>query len=248
MSGVLLELGRYREGEKGLRQIILHPREPRTGWQATFNLAIALRRQGALERASSMARRALDAAKRLRSRTLVARSLNLLGNLGLVNSRFDEALEHYRQSLALYAACRGDHRYPVSVIHDNLGYCLLLKQRFLEGLHEIDRALVLAQEIGQPRVEAESHQDRCYGLLRLRRLAEAERSGQRALELAERHHYRDLRVNCYYLLGEIHHLGGDAARRDTYFLKLQELYPHLPFLRDFLCAFDLSGIINLKNF
>lgn len=247
VSSALIELGRYREAEIGLREIILHARDRRAVWQATFNLSIALRRQGSVDRACQFARRALDAARRLRSRRCLARSLNLLGNLHLIESRFDDALECYRSALELYENCSGDWRYPITVIRDNIGYCLLLKGRFEEGLKDIEAALALAREVGRPQTEAECLQDRCYGLLRLRRLEEAEESGRRALELAERHGYREILVNCYYLLGEIRHLLEDAGGRDEYFLKLQALYPHLPFLRDFLCAFDVSGIINLKS-
>ena len=247
VSGALIELGRYQEAEKGLREIILRSRDPRAVWQATFNLAISLRRQGALERACRFAQRALEAARKLKQGRFLARSLNLLGNLHLVESRFEQALVCYRKALKLYAGCSGDWRYSVSVIRDNVGYCLLLMGRHDEGLREIGEALAMAREISQPRVEAECLQDRCYGLLKLRRLEEADESGRAALALAEPHQYRDLMVNCYYLMGEIQHLRGDEAGRDQYFMKLQGLYPHLPFLRDFLCAFDVSGIINLKT-
>lgn len=247
VSGALIDLERYHEAEAGLRELLLRSRDRRAVWQATFNLAIALRRQGATERATRFARRAIEAARRLRIRNAMARSFNLMGNLHLIESRFDEALDCYREALRLYTSCRGDWRYPISIIRDNIGYCLLLRQRLEEGLAEIDAALSLAREVGHPRVEADCLQDRCYGLLRLGSIPEAEDSGQRALELAERHAYRDLIVNCCYLLGELRHRQGDAAGRDTYFLKLQSLYPHLPFLRDFLCAFDVSGVINLKN-
>jgi tetratricopeptide (TPR) repeat protein len=247
VSGALIELGRYKEAEKGLREIVLRSRDPRAIWQATFNLAITLRRQGALERSCHFARRAIEAARNLRVGRFMARSLNLLGNLHLIESRFDQSLACYRRALRLYAGCPGDWRYSVSVIRDNVGYCLLLMSRYAEGLREIEAALRSARDIAQPRVEAECLQDRCYGLLRLRRLEEAQESGGGALALAERHQYRDLMVNCYYLMGEIQHLRGDEAARDRYFMKLQGMYPHLPFLRDFLCAFDVSGIINLKS-
>jgi tetratricopeptide (TPR) repeat protein len=247
VSGALIELERYREAEAGLREILLRSRDGKAVWQATFNLAIALRRQGATERASRFAQRAIDSARRLRACGPIARSLNLMGNLHLVESRFDAALECYRKALRLYGSCRGDWRYPISIIRDNVGYCMLLLQRVEEGLAEIDAALELAREVGHPRVEAECLQDRCYGLLRQGSLEEAEKSGQVALEMAERHSYRDLVVNCCYLMGELRHRQGDAAGRDGYFLKLQSLYPHLPFLRDFLCAFDVSSVINLKN-
>ncbi|MEE9230297.1 MAG: tetratricopeptide repeat protein [Acidobacteriota bacterium] len=248
MSSALLEIGRPREAERGLRQIILRSLDPRAGWQARFNLAVVLRRQGRLERARRFAGGALETARQLRAPRLVARSINLLGNLELIDSRFDKALIHYREALDLYCRSRGDYRRAISVLRDNLGYCLILKKEYRKGLKQIREALALAREIGEPHVEAECLQDECFGLLRQNFLSCAEVCGKRALRLAELHGYRDLRVNCYYLLGEIRHLRDDGAGRDAYFMKLQQLYPHLPFLRDFLCAFDVSGIISLKTF
>ena len=66
------------------------------------------------------------------------------------------------------------------------------------------------------------------------------------LELAEADGYKELIKNCYYLLGEINYLSGNEEKRDHYFYRLQEMYPHLPFLRDFLCTFDVSKIIALR--
>ncbi len=40
---------------------------------------------------------------------------------------------------------------------------------------------------------------------------------------------------------------GNEQASDHYFGRLQELYPHLPALKDFLRTFDVSNIINLKT-
>jgi hypothetical protein len=79
------------------------------------------------------------------------------------------------------------------------------------------------------------------------RLDEAALHGERALEMATAHGYHDIEKNCYYLLGESAHLAGRTAERDRHFDRLQRLHPELPFLREFLCAFDLSRILTLKR-
>jgi hypothetical protein len=40
---------------------------------------------------------------------------------------------------------------------------------------------------------------------------------------------------------------GDVAARDAHFQQLQSLHPELPFLKDFLCAVDVTQIITLKR-
>jgi hypothetical protein len=79
------------------------------------------------------------------------------------------------------------------------------------------------------------------------RLEDAARFGRRALEISEANGYSDIAKNCFYLLGETAHLAGLMEERDEWFGRLQEMHPELPFLRDFLCTFDLSGILTLKH-
>jgi tetratricopeptide (TPR) repeat protein len=71
--------------------------------------------------------------------------------------------------------------------------------------------------------------------------------GEKALALALEHEYKDIQKNCYYLLGEIHLLMGEDEKSDQYFDRLQEYYPHVPVLKEFLRTFDVTSIINLKS-
>jgi hypothetical protein len=83
--------------------------------------------------------------------------------------------------------------------------------------------------------------------MQLRSLRKAELYGRRALALALRKQYVDIVKTCYYLLGEIHYLQGNEKESDFFFGKLQEFYPDLDFLKDFLKTFDVSKILNFKN-
>jgi hypothetical protein len=83
--------------------------------------------------------------------------------------------------------------------------------------------------------------------MQLKELRRAEENGEKALAVAREKDYKDIIKNCYYLLGEVNLLLGNEEKSDHYLEKLQELYPHLTVLKDFLRTFDVSNIINLKS-
>jgi tetratricopeptide (TPR) repeat protein len=244
---VLIQMGEARKGEEGLREILLMTRDKRIGVAAAYNLASSLRKQGRLERAMVYARRAQERAENLDAVDCLAMIHNLIGNLHLSQSYLDEALVEYRRALALRDSQEGDTRYSRAIVLENLGYCLLLLQRLDEGTAYIREALTLAREVEDRRCEAECLQDLCYGLLLQDQHDEAIREGEAALEMAEEAGYDDIEENCHYLLGELGSRTDDPERRDRHFHRLQSLHPELPFLRDFLCAVDVTQIITLKR-
>lgn len=247
LSMVHLQMGEARKGEEGLREILLRTTEPRLGLAAAYDLASSLRRQGRHERALVYAKRALEKARSLRSPSLLAMVHNLLGNILLSQSYLDEALGEYRKALRLRESQSGDTRYSRALVLENMGYCLILKHRVEEGLRGILRALDLAEQVGDRRCRAECLQDLCYGLLLQGRHEEAIGRGEQALAEAEAGGYADIVENCHYLLGELGTRTGDLELRDRHFQKLQALHPELPFLRDFLCAVDVTSIITLRR-
>ena len=246
LSMVRLEIGEVRSAQKGLREIILRSRNERVVLGASYNLAVSLRKQGNFARAFSYARRAMEIAKRRREISSLAMCHNLLGNISLSQSLLDQALREYRRALALRRREKGDNRFSLAILKENIGYCLLLRRQLRRGVRWIEEALRLAEETGDRRCRTDCLQDLSYARMRLREYADAARLGEKALEMALAEGYADIEKNCYYLLGEIAHLVGDSERRDQFFNRLQKQYPEMPFLRDFLCAVDVSGIITLK--
>lgn len=244
---VLLQMGEARRGEEGLREILLRTRDPRVGIAAAYNLASSLRKQGRHERAMVYAKRAFERARSLGAADCLAMIHNLIGNLYLSQSYLDQALEEYERALALREAEEGDTRYSRAIVLENFGYCLLLKQRLPEGTARLREALDLARQMEDHRCEAECLQDLCYGLLLQGDHDSAAGCGVSALELSARYEYRDIEENCHYLLGELGSRTGDLSMRDEHFQRLQNLYPELPFLKDFLCAVDVTQIITLKR-
>jgi tetratricopeptide (TPR) repeat protein len=244
---VLLEMGQYARASRGLREIILRSRDDETICGAAYNLSISLRRQGQHQKASFYARLALEKARIIKDQNWIARCHNLYGNLHLAQSRFSAALKEYGRALAVRLKEKKPNRFSIGILKDNIGYCLLLTGRFQEGIKEIREGIRYARMVGNRRCLCECEHDLAFGLMQLRSLAEAEVHGERALKLAEELDCREIVRNCFYILGEINHLKGDEARRDYYFYKLQGMHPNMPFLRDFLCKFDVSKIIALRQ-
>ena len=134
------------------------------------------------------------------------------------------------------------------VTNDNIGYVLVLLERLEEGLLHLKEAYETARALGITDLVAEAASDICFAYLRQGKLDDAARHGREALEMAESQGYSHLRRNCYYLLGEVASRSGDDAAAGAYFRKLGEFYPRVPFLVDFLREYDISTMINLKEF
>jgi tetratricopeptide (TPR) repeat protein len=247
LAMVSLQLGEDRKAEAGLREILLTSRNPRTLFGAAYNLAVSQRKQGRYDRARFYARRAMESAVKVRDASNRAGCHNLLGNILMNESRFEEALVEYRKSLRIRRRQKGDHRFSIAILLENIGYTCLLKKQFRRGASLIMRALGIASEAGAKRLVAESYQDLCYARMQTGQYDEAAAFGGRALALARECGYADVEKNCYYLLGETAHLAGRTEERDRHFGSLQRMHPELPFLREFLMAFDLSDIITLKR-
>jgi tetratricopeptide (TPR) repeat protein len=247
VSMAYIQLGEDRKAESGLREILLRSQEPRLRFGAAYNLAVSLRKQGRYGRARQYAAHAMENARRLRDASRRGGCHNLLGNILMNQSCLEEALVEYRKALAIRRRQKQDVRFSIAIILENIGYTYLLQKKYSRGAVMIGRALSIALEIDDKRCIAESHQDLCYANMLMNRYSDAVEMGNKALEIASARGYRDIETNCYYLLGETAHLAGRPEERDRQFERLQSLHPELPFLRDFLCAFDLSGIITLKR-
>ena len=247
LSMIYLQLGDHRRAEDGLREILLGSRDPRTRFGAAYNLAISLRKQGRYGRARFYARHAMQSAVRFRDPSARAGCHNLLGNILMNQSCLREALVEYRKALSIRRRQKEDVRFSIAILLENIGYTYILQKRLRRGAALIARALRVGEEIGAQRCIAESRQDLCFAEMLMGHYDDAVVHGERALELARLGGYRDIERNCYYLLGETAHLAGRPDDRDRHFERLQTFYPDLPFLRDFLCTFDLSGILTFKG-
>jgi len=245
-SMVLIEMGEYARAARGLKEIILRSRDGETICGAAYNLSISLRRQNQYQKACFYARLATEKSRLIADPNWIARCHNLTGNLHLVQSRLEPALKEYRKALAIRMKEKKLNEFGIGILRDNIGYCHLLLGQYQEGIREILAARALAEKVGNKRLVCDCCHDLAFGYMQVRKLELAEEQGERALKLAEEFRAKEIIKNCYYILGEINFLRGNEARRDRYFYLLQNMHPHLPFLRDFLCTFDVSNIIALR--
>ena len=246
VSACLIELGEYERAAKGLREIILRSTDDETICAAACNLSTSLRRLGQHQKAFVYAKKACEKSRALGDPAWQARCHNLIGNIYLVQSRLDKALVEYEKALALRLKEAVPKPFSIAILKDNIGYCQMLNGDYTRGIRSVKEALKLVSDLGSKKCICECAHDLSFGYMQLRKLDLAEEYGLRALEIADEEGYKEIIKNCYYLLGEINFLKGDEEMRDYYFYKLQDLYPHLPFLRDFLCTFDVSKIIALR--
>ncbi|HZI95187.1 MAG TPA: tetratricopeptide repeat protein [Patescibacteria group bacterium] len=246
ISTCFIEMGEYEKATKGLREIILRSSDDETICGASYNLSISLRRLGRYPKAFVYAKKAFEKSKAIGDLNWMARCHNLIGNIYLVQSHLDKALQQYQKALTLRLKEREINRFSVAILRDNIGYCQLLQGQYDKGIQNVRIALDMVTELGSKKCVCECAHDLSFGYMQLRRLDEAEEYGIQALEIAEAEGYKEIIKNCFYLLGEINYLKGNEEQRDHYFYRLQDLYPHLPFLRDFLCTFDVSKIIALR--
>ena len=244
---VHLQMGHNRRGEEGLREILLRTDRPRVAFSAAYNLASSLRKQGRHDRALRYARRALDCAGKIAAPDLLAAGHSIFGNIRLNQNHLEAALKEYDSSMRFRLTQEGDTRYSRAILLENIGYCHLLKDELETGLGEIVQALALAREVGDLRCISECLQDLCYGHLLAGRHTESLELGCEALSLAREAGYNDIEENCHYLLGELGSRTDNLARRDEHFNRLQDMHPELPFLKDFLCAVDVTSFITLKR-
>jgi tetratricopeptide (TPR) repeat protein len=244
---VLIQMGKAREGEEGLREILLRTASRKIAFSASYNLATSLRKQGRHDRALRYATRAMDYAQASGSVDQLAVCHSLRGNILLSQNYLDQALEQYLISSRLRDQQEKDTRFSRAILLENIGYCHLMKNELETGIRKIYEALDLADQVEDNRCRAECLQDLCYGYLLLGRHREALEHGCQALSAAKQFDFGDIEENCHYLLGEVGTRTSDFESRDEHFEQLQQMHPELPFLRDFLCAVDVTSIITLKR-
>ncbi|MEM7247356.1 MAG: hypothetical protein AAF533_18590 [Acidobacteriota bacterium] len=246
--------------EPGLREVLMRSNNPDVCRVAAQSLAKILSHRNEHEKARWFAREALRHAENLEDADQPEGALKrqschtLLGLLAMNQSYLDEALEEYRKALALIEAHplqdaeRQDHFWALST--DSIGYALVMKGDLDEGLTHLRAALERAKTLDQGDLVAEIETDICFALLRMDRLDEAERHGLAARAIAEEEGFDFLRRNSYYLLGEIYSRRGDDRAADGYFRLLAEFFPELgtEAIGDFFRVFDVSSMINLKEF
>ncbi|MEM7048259.1 MAG: hypothetical protein AAF604_01310 [Acidobacteriota bacterium] len=244
-SAVLISLGRGDEVLRSLREILSSSSNTVNRRLAAYNVARIYEIRKDRKKALLYARIARGELVKLESPEPEwrASSHNLMGNLLIAESRFEEAAMEYENALSAQADAPELRR---AMIWGNLGYSYISLGRHFAGFDLLFRSLRVFRRTGAERALMVAHLDLCFAHLEVSRYRHAWRHGHRALELAEKLGDLDVLKNSLYLLGEAANLLGLEADARDCFDRLQRYFPDLPFLTEFLFAIDVRKMINLR--
>ena len=238
--------------EKGLREVLLRSLNDDVIRLAAHCLAKVLSHRNDHEKALRFARLALEKSRALGDPRHLHSSLGLLGAVYGNQSYLEESLAHYEQALEVLEQNEmseaAHHAFYWSAYQDSIGYTLVLMGRLAEGRLRLEAAHEKSRQFGITDLVAEVASDLCFCNLQLGKLELAQLYGESALAIAEEQGLDRLRRNCYYLLGETASRLGEDEEADAYFTRLGAFYPQIPFLGEFLRQYDISSMINLKEF
>jgi tetratricopeptide (TPR) repeat protein len=247
ISSCYLSLGDWAAARSGLAAIILESDDPRFTSGAAVRLAEALMRENHLKKAAHYLRMGIEHAQRAGDGARVVSALTMQGHIALMEGRNEEAVASYSEALERHASLGDSTVHDVAVLLDHLGYAQVLAGDRVRGLWTLKRSLRRAESTQNTHGRAEAHSDIAFGLLLSSRNEGAERHSLRALALAVEHGYMDIRKSSTFVLMEIA-LRRESPDFDRWFAELQRLMPEVKLSRDFFKIFDISDVINLKEF
>jgi tetratricopeptide (TPR) repeat protein len=246
-TSVAIELGEP-EGSlpamAALRQVLVRNNDAENCFLAAYNLGRAYELAKANKKALFYARIARDRAAAIGSREWIASAHNLIGNMLLAESFFEEACREYEEALRQLPEEPSVRR---ALILDNLGYSYFVQNRRREGLPLLYQSLRMLHRFGAGRYEIFPRLSLCFAYLEIGRYDRAIRYGRRALWAAEAFQDKESIKNALYLLGEAANLSNDPAAAELCFRRLQrDYYPGADYLPDFLLAIDVRKLIHIK--
>jgi tetratricopeptide (TPR) repeat protein len=241
-AGVLIQMEVDGPEVQRLPQILMRRRNPKHTFLAAYNLQHRYSLLKDFKRSCSYGRTALEASEHVEETWWKFGVLNELGRAYEHDSRIPEAIQTYREALAMSDAFP-EEVFARSFATQNLGYCLVAEGELEEGIETIHTAIALMREAGAEGYIAESYIDLCYGYLELGDLDNARKYGEEGLAKASE--TRQVR-NAHYLLGEVAYKQGDVPAAESHFEHLSKFYPDFPQLKNVLLALDLRKMVNLK--
>ncbi len=242
---VLLELERLDSAVGELKHVLMRSRDPFTSWMAAYYTAQVYEAEGNVARALAYARRASELAETCGERRARAASANQHGVLALKDSHFAEAGERFEEALQLGDE-QGADPIAVSIMRDNLGYCLMCTGEVAQGLALCTDAAAVLEKVGARQFLSEVYQDLCYGALAKGEFEKAREIGAEALSLAHEYGNSAVERNTLMLLADAALEGEDEGLANGYLESLAAHYPDFEGMKSFLRAFNVREVINLK--
>jgi tetratricopeptide (TPR) repeat protein len=240
-ADAMIALERTGPEVHALPRVIMRRTNARHVYLAAYALQYKHRLENDLKRALFYGQLALRTAEEAGEPSWRRIVLLELGNIYELDSQIDRAIECFEESLSIAEESplqekELSHSYAL----ENLGYCLLLQGKTIDGLTRIHESLELLHD---PIGRAEAYIDLCYGYLEDGHFEKALFYGQAGLEIAK--DPRQTR-NAHYLLGEACYKSGDVDGADFHFSELSKFYPQFRNLKNLLYAIDLRSMVNLK--
>lgn len=239
-----MELAVDNDALRELRQVLMRSTDPNTACLAAYNIARIYELAKKIQRALFYANLAFEHSQKPDAASWEAACLNLLGNLELADSQWEQACSRFERALRYSPAVPALQR---AFITDNLGYCRFVQRRFDEGFELVFESLRTFIREGARDFELYPRLSLCYGYLEVKKYRPALRHGTRALETALRIGDETAHKNALFLVGESFNLMGDQERAWETFETLQQRYfpesPHIPTL---LMSLDVRSLVNLK--
>jgi tetratricopeptide (TPR) repeat protein len=248
VSSCFLSLGDWPSARAGLAAIILESDDARFISGAAVQLAEALMKEGLLEKSAHYLRLGLEQSRLAGDGGRVVSALTMQGHVAVMEGRHQEAVSLYGEAVERRRELGSAHALDEGVLLDKLGYAQVLAGQVATGLWTLKRSLRMAEAHDNTWGRAEAHVDLAFGFLLGERNARAEKHALLALALAMSHGYAPIRKSGTYVLMEVALRTGKHGEFDKWFGRLQELMPDVKLSRDFFKIFDISDVINLKEF
>jgi tetratricopeptide (TPR) repeat protein len=242
----LLEMDRQDFDLSRLKEIVLRSPGSANSALASYAAAHAHEVRGEYAKATFYAQSALQKCRDLGLEDWTAASLNLLANLELHESRFEDARVLFQESLDRYEAKGQAQSSEAAVVADNLGYCHIALDAVGVGRPLVERSLSLLESLGSRQAMDYPCLDLCFASLKMQRAEEAESWGVRALGLGREFGRNDVVKNAHYLLAETYSELGCESAADEHYDALANYYPNFPALKNYLHQISLMGMINLR--
>jgi tetratricopeptide (TPR) repeat protein len=228
-----------------LRSIFTLSKDAENARTAAYHLARIYNVRREVKKGLFYARISRQRSQQMERPDWVASSLNQVGNLLVVDSRFEAAAVEFEAALELMPV---EDSVPRALVLDNLGYCRLVQGRMSDGFGYAFEALRILRRLDARWWFGVVHLTLCFGYIESERLRPASRHGLRALRLSAENADDDVRKKALFLMGEVTNLSGDCDVARDYFCELQErYYPDHTFLPEFLLAVDVRHVVNLKG-
>ena len=205
-------------------------------------------REGRLEKAGHYVRVALENAERAGDTTRVISTRGLQGHLAVMEGRHDEAVEHLSSALALQRSLASECLVSEGTLLERLGYAQVLAGRIGPGVASLRQSLQQSRRSGSAYEQAEAHVDLAFAFLLAGKNGASERHALKSLALATTCGYPTTVKNATFILMELALRGDRDADFERWFARLEALLPDVRLSRDFFRIFDLSDVINLKEF